>query len=53
MQCLEPTGVEIGFWAANIQSWKEKNNERAETEGHVEKGDSESWQKWRPNLLEM
>ena len=41
-QCLEPTGVEMGFGAANIQSLKEKIMKMVKTENHIEKGDSKS-----------
>ena len=39
--CLEQTGVEMGFGAANIQ--KERLMKKVGTEGHFEKGDSKIW----------
>ena len=39
---MEPTGVEMGFGAANIQSQKESTMKMGKTEGHFEKDDCKS-----------
>ena len=36
-QCLEPTGVEMGFGAANIQSQKERLMKIVKTESNLRK----------------